>query len=105
MPVLRYQTSDGEWVEIALHALMGGAQGLPNTTLLTLGSAPPAANHIHLPGSDVQAIHAKILGSLASVAYAFVLSGSAVQIRRRPLEGIRVLRHGDMVGVGSVELL
>ncbi len=104
MPVLRYRTADGEWVEIALHARMGGAQGLAKTTILTLGSAPPSENHIHLSGRDVQAIHAKILGSRASVAYAFVLSGSAVQFRQRPLEGIRVLRHGDIVGVGNVEL-
>lgn len=102
MSVLRYRNIVGELTEAVLDVRPGGEGKI---TPLSLGSAPDAAQHIHLSGGEIHPRQAQIIGSHTAKAYAFVLSGDAIFINNRHLEMIRVLRHGDELQIAGVQLL
>jgi len=72
---------------------------------LTIGTAPESESHIHLDDDTLAPHQSRLLGAGSSRAYAFVLAGRRVRVNERLLEGIRVLRHGDVISLGASKLL
>jgi len=101
MPILRYRGPDGKVTEWLLDVRAGG-EG--QTAPLTLGADPAAGHHLHLPRAD-QPVTATIVGSSVSSAYTFVIHGDEILVNDRPLDPLRVLRHGDMVQAGGGRFL
>jgi len=98
MPILRVRAEAGNWNEEILNREPGARWKTPP---LTLGPAPESATHIHLPpGSPT----GSLLGSGASLAYAYVLQAPDLMVNGRVGDGLRVLRHGDRIFIGNAEL-
>jgi len=97
MPTLRQRDESGSYRETWLDLRPGAGGREPP---LTLGPGAGSGRYLHVPGAGVEA---QLLGSAA--ARAFVLGGNGLTIGGRPLEGIRVLRHGDRIGMAGVEIL
>lgn len=100
MPVLRYRDGAGVLADVPLDRSKGDGKHPP----LTLGSAPEADDHIHLPGAGMLPEQVHIVGSGIGV-YAFALVGrGALTVNGLAVEGLRVLRHGDLARLEGVNL-
>lgn len=102
MPALRYRNEQDRWTEVLLDLVEGGNGKLPP---VTLGSSPDSVCHVHLPEPSLDPHQARILGSRTARDYALTLAGRGISVLGRPIEGIRVLRHGDSIRIGAVGLL
>lgn len=96
MPTLR-QLENGRSPDIWLDLRQGAGGRVPP---LSLGPRSGGERHLQIPRAGVEA---RLLGS--STTRSFVLGGSGMTIAGHPLEGIRVLRHGDLIGMAGAELL
>ncbi len=105
MPILRIHPRSKAPLEIILGPQPPQGRAFP----LTLGAAPAAANHLHLPDSGLPDQAARLQRSTASKAPVLILSGCdpsvEIRVQDRPIAGIRALRHGDRVQLGPAEML
>lgn len=100
MPTLRYRDGAGRTVEVLVDlAERWDGKLVP----LTLGPGPESETNVHLPCDRAGSRPCTITGS--AVSRSLVLSGGEPQVNGRPLEDIRVLRHGDRVRLGGSELV
>jgi len=97
MPTLRQTDEHGDQHEIFLDLRPGAGGRVPP---LTLGPGAGAQGHVQVPGARVEA---RLLAS--GTTRSFVLGGAGISIAGRPIAGIRVLRHGDLIEMGGPELL
>ena len=102
MPLLLCSNGSDKVVEVILD-LVSGLDG--KHPPLTIGAARESQNHIHIDDNNGAAHQARLLGVASSRAYAFVLAGHHVRVNERLLDGIRVLRHGDVIQLGTARLL
>jgi hypothetical protein len=101
MPVLRYRDKSGEPIEVLLSHAPGGA-GIPCP--VTLGWQEDGAACVPLPEDAGASVRARVVTAfIAGTAY--VLAAREFDVDDRPGAPIRVLRHGDRLRLGGLEVL
>ena len=108
MPVLRWIDTDGK---LKTHVLyMPDRKGrtdrkaASSPIVCTMGrNDSESPDHIDLPDCRSAQDHARIAFSSAA-NFAFILTGGKIHVNGKPMDTLRVLRHGDVLRIAMTEL-